>query len=191
MAFLLQDLPDGRAFARFKSFYPQLDPAAVSAFLRIVRVGSDLLAHLDAILEHHGLSHGRWITLILLRREESLRALPRDLAIKQGVTKATMTGLLAGLERAGLVRREPADADGRCSAAVLTTRGVRVLDAVMPGYYEAVSRWLAPLTPDEQIELAAMLDRVRAAIGPVAAPLSAPRRGRSVTRVVRRARRNG
>lgn len=164
MAFLLQHLPDTRSFSRFKALYPELDPAAVAAFLRLLRVGSDLLAELDALLEPHGITHGRWITMILLRREEHHSALPSDLAAKQGVTRATMSGLLAGLEHAGLIRRQPGHADARCSAAILTPRGVRLLDNIMPGYYTAVSRWLAPLSTDEQLTLAAMLDRLRAGV---------------------------
>lgn len=164
MAFLLRHLPDERAFARFAKLYPTLDPVAVSAFLRLLRVGSDLLGELDALLGAHGLTHGRWITMVLLRREEHLSALPSDLAEKQGVSKATMTGLLTGLEEAGLIRREWREEDARCAPAVLTDDGVRLLDRVMPGYYAAVRRWLSPLSVDDQRALSAMLDALLAGL---------------------------
>ncbi|MDX2148089.1 MAG: MarR family transcriptional regulator [Planctomycetota bacterium] len=160
MAFLLRHLPDERAFARFSKLYPSLDPVSVSAFLRLLRVGSDLLGELDTLLATHGLSHGRWITLVLLRREDHMSALPRDLAEKQGVSKATMSGLLSGLEDAGLIRREWREEDARCAPAVLTEAGVQILDRVMPRYYDSVRQWLSPLSTSEQRSLIGLLDRL-------------------------------
>jgi DNA-binding MarR family transcriptional regulator len=161
MAFLLRDLPDDHTLERFAADYPQLDRAAVAAFLRVLRAGSDLLAQLDDVLAPFGLTHGRWITLVLLRREPNGRALPSSLAAKQGVTRATISGLLARLEADGLVRRRRSEADARQSAAELTPKGRRLLDRVMPRYYDQVAEWMRPLEPAEQRAIADMLDRLR------------------------------
>jgi DNA-binding MarR family transcriptional regulator len=139
MTFLLKDIPGRKTFEDFAKRYPVLDPTAVEAFLRIMRVGSDYLEYLDALLSRHGLLHGRWITLILLMREDDRRALPSALAEKQGVSRATISGLLDGLERDGFVERIAHETDKRQSWAQLTTRGAAKLDEVMPEYYAKVS----------------------------------------------------
>ena len=157
MAFLLRDIPGSVIFERFAERYPKLDPVATEAFLRLMRVGSDYLDFLDRFLEGHGLLHGRWITLILLMREPDHRADPSDLAEKQGVSRPTMTGLLEGLERDGLIKRVPDPEDGRRSGAKLTHKGVTKLDAVMPSYYKAVADLFAGFSKREQHQLLTLL----------------------------------
>ncbi len=160
MAFLLRDLPNEQNFDTFRGMYPTIDPVAISAFVRLLRVGSDLLTAFDEFLAWYGLTHGRWITLVLLRRSASGTALPSELAEKQGVSKATMSGLLTGLADAGLVRRESTGDDGRCSAAVLTAAGQQLLDRTVPHYYEKVAQWMEPLSSAEQQQITEMLERM-------------------------------
>lgn len=47
----------------------------------------------------------------------------KDLAEAQSVTRATMTGLVDGLEKKGLVERQPNPADRRSLLAALTRKG--------------------------------------------------------------------
>lgn len=136
--FLLKDLPDEAIFRRFKEEYPDLDIPSTALFLRLLRVGSDLLNILDNFLKDFDLTHGRWITLILLNREKNKMAMPSVLAEKQGVTRATITNLLNKLERDGLIKRIPCNLDGRSSQVELTQSGKSKLDTVMPHYYRMV-----------------------------------------------------
>jgi DNA-binding MarR family transcriptional regulator len=128
-----------------------------------MRVGSDYLEFLDALLSKHDLLHGRWITLILLMREPDRAALPSVLAEKQGVSRATMSGLLEGLEADGLIERVSDEADARRSLAKLTRRGVSRLDKVMPVYYRAVSGLMSAYSNSQRKQL---LELLRAAPAP-------------------------
>ncbi len=157
MAFLLRDIPGSAIFNQFAKRYPGLDPLATEAFLRLMRVGSDYLDFLDRLLREHGLLHGRWITLILLMREPDRAARPSVLAQKQGVSRPTMTGLLEGLTRDGLVECLDDPSDGRTSQARLTPKGVAKLDKIMPGYYAAVSELLEDYSPRELEQLLKLL----------------------------------
>ncbi len=74
--FLLKDLPDEAIFRRFKEEYQDLDIPSTALFLRLLRVGSDLLNILDNFLKDYDLTHGRWINLILLNREKNKMAMP-------------------------------------------------------------------------------------------------------------------
>jgi len=158
--FNLRDFPNDHIFSRMERDYPQLAPDAVSAFLRLLVAGSDFLGRLDALLSGHGIMHGRWLVLIQLRRREIPQALPSELAQEQGVTRATMSGLLRQLERAGLIRRQDDPADGRKAAVILTEKGEELLARIMPEYYTLVNELTAPLTNPEQKTLAAMLDKL-------------------------------
>ncbi len=147
--FLLKDLPTRQAFERFEAAYGEIDIQSVSLFLSVLRAGSDLLLALDKFLAGFGLSHGRWITLVLLMREENLSARPKTLAEKQGVTPATMTGLLQGLEKDRLISRHATEQDGRGSLVRLTPKGQALLQRIMPVYYASIARLTHGLS-DEQ-----------------------------------------
>lgn len=88
------------------------------------------------ILAAVGLSEGRFAVLILLEQQPALN--PAELAENLGVTRATVTGLIAGLERQGLLTREADASDGRRAKLNVTPAGVAVIAEVLPRY----SRWL-------------------------------------------------
>lgn len=168
--FLLRDLPRPEAFDRFEAAYGPVDVDAVRLFLTILRAGSDLLNALDGFLEPFGLRHGRWITLVLLMREPDRHARPSVLAEKQGVTRATMSGLLDGLERDGLVGRVPDPEDRRSALVRLTPAGQACLDAVMPAYYRAIQTLLADVGGEDRAAAQKTLDRLLGRVADFAAP---------------------
>lgn len=158
--FLLQDFPDEQLLARVRHRFTNLDPAAVSCFLRLLVLGSELLSRLDNYLDGFGLTHGRFLTLVLLLRRESGEAPPSVLAAEQGVTRATMTGLLQQLEKDGLATRRPAYDDGRKMLAGLTPEGFALIKKLLPGYYTLVNELMAPLESDEKETLQMLLDKL-------------------------------
>jgi DNA-binding MarR family transcriptional regulator len=162
--FLLKDLPSYAVLERFDEHYGPVDPDAVSLFLTVLRCGSELLTDLDEFLSAFGLTHGRWITLILLRREPDRRARPSSLAEKQGVRRATMTGLLQNLERSGLIDRAADPGDGRGALVRLSSSGERLLEEVMPPYYQHVRTLMEGLQPSEMRAATRVLHRVLSAI---------------------------
>ncbi len=162
--FLLKDLPTSETFKKFKKDYPDLDVPRTSLFLRLLRVGSDLMTILDAYLRPFGLTHGRWITLILLHREDTHRAVPSVLAHKQGVKRATMTNLLDRLERDALIRRIACNKDGRSVQVELTKAGKNKLDQIMPGYYRMVKGLFKGIKLKSIKEMTIVLDELRSSL---------------------------
>jgi DNA-binding MarR family transcriptional regulator len=136
---------------KFAARYPEADVSAVASFLTLLRVATELSQALDGFLARHGLLQGRWWVLILLMREEALESSPSALAQKAGVTRATMTGLLDGLERDGLVQRAFDTADRRRLTVRLLPAGQAVLDAVMPDYYARVRALMVGLDEDHHL----------------------------------------
>ncbi|HCU84223.1 MAG TPA: MarR family transcriptional regulator, partial [Methylophilus sp.] len=105
----------------------------------------------------HGLLQGRWWVLVLLMRQDDLTSSPSELADKAGVTKATMTGFIDGLEREGLVSRFMDTNDRRKFLIRLSVAGQQKLDEVMPVYVQCVTQFMNVLGKPERNALIADL----------------------------------
>lgn len=117
-----------------------------------------------ALLAPHGLSEGRFVLLFLLDTAPDGLA-PNTLAERAGVTRATITGLLDGLEREHLVARHAEANDRRGLRIRLTPAGKQVAQAV----FEQHSHWIAGLYGDlsstERKQLLGLLDKVAQRLG--------------------------
>jgi DNA-binding MarR family transcriptional regulator len=94
-----------------------------------LRLCFELLSVTEAIdadcasrLSAHGLSEGKFVILLLLGDAPDGLS-PHRLAERAGVTRATTTGLLDGLERDGFVSRHGDVEDGRRITVRLTDKG--------------------------------------------------------------------
>jgi DNA-binding MarR family transcriptional regulator len=157
----LKDLPDANILSKFAERYPETNIDSVIQFLTLLRVGSDLSSALDSYLAQHGLLQGRWWVLVLLMREENLTSSPSELAEKSGVSRATMTGLIDGLEKEKLVKRINDVADRRKFYIKLTELGQAKLDDVIPEYYRRVNQLMGILSLDEGKQLASLLMKLK------------------------------
>ena len=160
----LRDLPSPEVLQKFAMRYPQADVSAIASFLMLLRVATDLSLALDACLSEHDLLQGRWWILILLMREAHLTSTPSALAEKTGVTRATMTGLLDGLEQSGLVQRIYSQTDRRSVQIKLTDAGLARLDAVMPDYYSRLKMCMAGLDEAQRTQLQQLLGVIDAGL---------------------------
>ncbi len=160
----LRDLPTTEVLGKFAERYPDADISAISSFLFLLRVATDLSIALDACLSKHGLLQGRWWVLILLMREENKTSTPSVLADKAGVTRATMTGLIDGLAQSDLVERVYAKDDRRSIQIKLTALGQAKLDEVMPDYYRRLRQCMQGLDETQRKQLNSILELINAGI---------------------------
>ena len=154
--------------------YPDLDPLACEAYLTLRQVGDALRTAQEQHLAVDGISLGRFVVLAVLDRTPDQPLPASELADAAGVTKQTITSLLDGLERDGLVARQPCVADRRSVRVRLEPKGRRMLERILPGMYRRQVEILGDLTHDEQQELARLLRKVRidpAAVGPTCGPI--------------------
>lgn len=114
-----------------------------------------------ALLAPHGLSEGRFVMVFLLDAAPDGLA-PNALAEQAGVTRATVTGLLDGLERDALIARHPDAHDRRALRIRLTPKGKQLASAMVAQH----SRWIAglfgTLTSAEREQLNTLLHKVAA-----------------------------
>ena len=158
--FYLKDLPTDTTLPEFSRRYPNMNPSAIKACAALLRTGSELLTAFEAILGHHGLSQGRFLTLIVMNRNPDEAASPSSLAEKVGVKRATMTGLLDRLERDDLIERRAHQQDRRKIGVRLTPKGRQVLAEILPDYYRRVAKIMANLTEKDRLELMTLLGKV-------------------------------
>lgn len=171
--FPLRDLPKYEALEQRARRYPEIDPASVVSYLVLLRVASDVLTNADGYLARHGMSHGRFTVLALLNRNPDVGARPSDLAARSGVTRATMTGLLDGLEREKLIRREADRRDRRMHMVELTAKGRKLLDEIFPDYYRRIACLMGHLTESEKKLLVDLLNKITPGLPAMAEPLLA------------------
>lgn len=167
--FYLKDLPTDTTLPEFSRRYPNMNPSAIKACAALLRTGSELLTAFEAILGLHGLSQGRFLTLIVMNRNPDEAASPSSLAEKVGVKRATMTGLLDRLERDDLIERRAHQQDRRKIGVRLTPKGRQVLAEMLPDYYRRVAKIMANLTEKDRLELMTLLGKVNQGLSALSA----------------------
>jgi DNA-binding MarR family transcriptional regulator len=140
--------------------FPGADLASIEAYLSFAQVATEFLARQQAFLARYELSEGKLVVLQLLREAPHHRLTPSALAHAAHVTRGTMTGLLAGLERSGLVMRTQHPEDGRMSHIELTEQALELFERVLPERVGRIMQLMSTLTADEQQHLRALLEKV-------------------------------
>ncbi len=158
---LLRDLPRYEMLQEKAKRYPELDAHAVEATLVLLRVASDVFEGMGAHLARHDVSQGRFMVLVLLDRAPvGEGALPSEIAQQLGVTRATVTGLLDGLEKETLISRKMHPEDRRAFCIELTPKGREFLATMLPEHYRRIAGLMAHLNQTEQRQLVTLLSKV-------------------------------
>ena len=111
-------------------------------------------------IRERGLSHPQAFVLGYLAKNPG--AIQRDIAELTRTSAASVSSLLQGLERRGLVERRTQDGNERSKRVYPTPDGVELIsgfDAAMAAADETI---LAPLTQDERTTLHALLTKITA-----------------------------
>ena len=162
--FLLKNLPRGKRLNSLAAAYPQADIEAMEVLSALLGTAADVLSAINSGLAKFGVSQARFRTLLHLRRAGKAGVHPIDLAAALGVGKATVTGLVDGIEKAGLARRLPCAEDRRSIMVALTPKGTRLIDSLAPCRLKRVSELMNGLSAYEKLELTRLLDKVNAGL---------------------------
>ncbi len=115
-------------------------------------------------LAPHALSEGRFVVLFLLAAAPQGLS-PHAIATQAGITRATVTGLLDGLEKEGLLQRLPSAHDRRSLIIELTPKGQSLSQQVFTEHTHWMGHLFQPLNPTERQQLHALLHKVSASLG--------------------------
>lgn len=139
---------------------PDLDVTPQGVIGRLHRVGARLTEELVAVYGEHGLAEGDFDVLATLRRAGApYERTPGELAEHTMITTGGMTKRLDRLERAGLVTRRAAEADGRGRIVALTDRGRETIDAAVTDHLANERRLVDLLGPRDAAALERILTR--------------------------------
>ena len=131
--------------------YQHVSPEAVEAILKFNKVSSIMNLKKEAVLNEHGLTHGRFHLLMLLKREEPGHCLsPSELAKRTGVTRGTMTQFIDAIERDGFVTRVEDPKDRRGMLVELTEKGEERLNVLLPIHIQNLANYTNVLNKEER-----------------------------------------
>jgi DNA-binding MarR family transcriptional regulator len=160
---MLKEVPRYECLKAASARNPNADPSICELFLNILHTG-DVAARSEAdFLALHGLNQARMIILVLLDNAETGSMRSSELADHANVSRATMTGLLDTLEKAGLLSRAPDPHDRRASNVKITPKGEKLLHKVQPQQSRWAQEILTPLSRKERDELVRLLQKVQQA----------------------------
>ena len=169
---VLRDLPRYERIRDQAARYPNTDADAVNAYLVLLKVTGDLMASMEELLQAEGLSRARFVVLMTLNRDDTCVQSPVDIARMCAVTRATMTGLLEGLDKDGLIARRPHDTDRRMQQIELTPAAKKLLGRLLPQYYGQLTKLMSPMPTAQKrqlVNLLTQLDQKNAGGNPCAA----------------------
>lgn len=138
-----------------------LDGPALAACLDVLQTAAALRQVLHERFHRERMSEGRFTVLALLLGAPDWSMTPSELASASGVTRATMTGLLDGLEKEKCVERKASRDDRRKITVHLTRLGRELALTLAPDYFAVLTDVGAALPESRRKTLADLLARLR------------------------------
>jgi DNA-binding MarR family transcriptional regulator len=161
---IIKELPSYKSFLEMARRYTNMDTLVCEAYLQVLRSGTVLHHRVERSLARLGLSYGRFMLLCLLNQDPEPIPVCK-LAAKAGVTTPTVSALLAGMVRDGLVERREDTSDRRVVRIGLLPAGRRILDDVLPGLFVLQTAVMSGLDHEELAALVTLLSKVRLDVG--------------------------
>jgi DNA-binding MarR family transcriptional regulator len=134
----------------------------LGAWRAVLNAHTSVVAHAEEALAAAELPPLAWYDVLwAIRRAPKRRIRMAELASSLTISRGGLTKLADRLENAGLIRREPADTDGRGLYAVLTAEGNTLLRRMWPVYSRALREsFVSAISNEEAALIAAALNRI-------------------------------
>lgn len=160
----LRDAVDLRR-AQWARELPDLDTGPMAVLGRIWRIANRVAPGIEATFKAFGLERGEFDVISTLRRSGApYRLTPTELYTMLMISSGGLTHRLDRLEKAGLIRREASQADGRSRVVALTEKGVETAEAAFRADMAQEAETLARLGPDDREALAELLRKLALAV---------------------------
>ncbi len=156
--------PIEEAARQWTRHWPSGPIAAMRAVTSVMRAQQILLGRLNEVLEQFELTFARYEALMLLYFSHAHELPLGKIGSRLQVHPTSVTNLIDGLERTGLVRRTPHPTDRRTTLATLTDRGRETADAATAALHE-IAFGTAPLSEGRLDEITQTLVQLRRGAG--------------------------
>jgi len=142
---------------------PENQVRALNAFITLARASEAVAARLQRDLAGKRLTTSQFGVIEALLHLGPL--CQGELAGKLLRSGASMTSVVAGLEKRGLVVRQRTEEDKRFVRVALTGKGRRLIQEIFPAHAETVARLFSILTEQEQEQLRRLCRKLGIGVG--------------------------
>lgn len=157
----MQVFPARESFDALDRDFPEFDADSIVTCLAFLDTTTEVYATLNSYFDRYGLSGGKFTVLMQLYTAKQ-GIPPSEFAERANVTRATITGLLDGLERDGLIERQPHPSDRRMLTVHLTDRGKELMQNILPEHFCRTKILMDTLTAADKRNLVKLLNKLRA-----------------------------
>lgn len=157
-------LPDQQTIQRMACRYPEIDIPSVETCLAFLDTSTAFYDSVDHYLAQHKLSRGKFTLLMQLVEASEEGLLPSEFAERAGVTRASVTSLLDGLERDKLITRQPHPVDRRMLTVHMTDKGRELMNEILPQHFVWIKAWMENLSDREKQTFIKLLAKLRSGI---------------------------
>jgi DNA-binding MarR family transcriptional regulator len=128
-------------------------------WLLLPRVGDALNLCQDLVFSKYGITTEQWRVLACIKSRGPLR--PVEIASLLERARNSMSMLVDRMVKAGLVKRTRDRKDRRAVFVSMTDKGKEAVEPAVPAGWEFINRLLSPLSHDDQLALADMLETIK------------------------------
>jgi len=128
-------------------------------WLLLPRVGDALNLCQDLVFSKYGITTEQWRVLACIKSRGPLR--PVEIASLLERAPNSMSMLVDRMVKAGLVKRTRDRKDRRAVFVSMTDKGKEAVEPAVPAGWEFINRLLSPLSHDDQLALADMLETIK------------------------------
>lgn len=146
----------------FEEEWPGTSALATECVLNLTFLHERMAAFAEALIRRHGLPSLAAFNVLTVVQGAGEPLPPSTIAERMIVSRPTMTGILATLERRDLVRRLPHGGDRRMSLVEVTPEGCARLARLRPELHQAEKRWMGCLSEAEQRVLLRTIAKLQA-----------------------------
>ncbi len=118
--------------------------------------------------ERHGIAVNEWRTMVVLNEHEPLSA--KEIVERSSMDKVSVSRAIASLADRTLLERHVDPADRRRALLRLTRKGRTMLEDILPRVVDVEREMLSVLTPEEQVQLLSLMEKVLAKALTIAPP---------------------
>lgn len=150
-----------RLVSEWKQERPELDGEAMHIVGRIMKLGKVLEKRASKVLQDSGIHYTDLDVLATIRRSgEPYELTPKELMKSVLITSGAMTALLDRLTKLELIYRAPDKKDGRIKLAVLTKKGIKIIDKAIEVRFQEAKMAVNVFNRSEHSELSDLLKKL-------------------------------
>jgi MarR family 2-MHQ and catechol resistance regulon transcriptional repressor len=141
--------------------YPEFNWSSVETLLNLVYTYDVVSAHMARKVSPYGITKAGFSVLMILSRSQSKSCKQNEISQLMLVSRANITGLVDSLARLGLVERANDPRDRRVNMVKILSKGEKLLEDLLPGYYKHIQDTCSIFTSAEKKILNDLLTRLR------------------------------